>query len=53
MPSGQRRPDVDLAADVSGFSRQPEMSQCVVANRILFERQRVMVWTEVRVRSRA
>jgi hypothetical protein len=29
------------------------ISECVVANRILFERQRVVVWTEVRVRSRA
>lgn len=27
--------------------------QRVVANRILFEQQRVIIWTEVRVRSRA
>ncbi|MDX3242082.1 hypothetical protein [Streptomyces sp. ME18-1-4] len=27
-------------------------AKCVVANRILFERQQVIIWTEVRVRSR-
>ncbi|MFE7214603.1 hypothetical protein ACFU93_32610 [Streptomyces sp. NPDC057611] len=29
------------------------VTKCVVANRILFEWQRVIIWTEVRVRSRA
>ncbi|WP_425588595.1 hypothetical protein [Streptomyces venetus] len=33
--------------------RQPvsALTECVVANRIMFERQRVIIWTEVRVRS--
>lgn len=49
VQAGAMRPLLDVQRPVHRAPR----TQCVVANRILFEWQRVIIWTEIPVRSRA